>query len=86
MGDVFMEQIARLLEPGGELFVETDVEERADEYEAQIRKHDAFEPAGDEPASARMADHPYGARTNREKRAIADGLPVHRMRFVKRAG
>jgi hypothetical protein len=24
-------------------------------------------------------DHPYGARSNREKRAIADGLPVHRM-------
>jgi tRNA (guanine-N7-)-methyltransferase len=30
-----------------------------------------------------MADNPYGARSPRERRAIADGLPVHRLRFVR---
>ena len=42
MGDVFLEQIARLLEPNGELFVQTDVEERGslrrgDHAERQVR-------------------------------------------------
>jgi tRNA (guanine-N7-)-methyltransferase len=83
MGDVFLEQIARLLEPRGELFVETDVEERADQYEAAIVASERFAFAGDDPSSPRMVDHTYDARTNREKRAIADGLPVYRMRFVK---
>ena len=84
MGDVFLEQIARLLEPGGELFIETDVEERASQYEAQVLGCDAFAPSGDAPGFARMLENPYGARTNREKRAITDGLPVHRMRFSRR--
>ena len=81
MGDVFMDEIARLLEPAGELFVQTDVEERASEYESRIAADARFEPAGDLPGSARLAENPYGARTNREHRAIVDGLPVHRMRF-----
>ena len=81
MGDVFMDEIARLLEPGGELFVQTDVEERAEQYETRIAGDPRFEPAGDAPGSARLADNPYGARTNREHRAIQDGLPVYRMRF-----
>jgi len=81
MGDVFMDEIARLLEPGGELFVQTDVEERAAEYEERIASDVRFEPAGDAPGSARLAENPYEARTNREHRAIQDGLPVHRMRF-----
>jgi len=36
MGDVFLDGIARLLEPSGELFIQTDVAERADEYEAHL--------------------------------------------------
>ena len=84
MGDVFLDQIARLLEPGGELFVQTDVEERAEQYELQIAAHAAFAPAGDAEGSARLAENPYGARSPRERRAIKDGLPIHRMRFVRR--
>jgi hypothetical protein len=30
-----------------------------------------------------MGDHPYVARSPRERRAIADGLPVYRMRWVR---
>jgi tRNA (guanine-N7-)-methyltransferase len=83
MGDTFLEEIARLLERGGELFVETDVEERAELYSTQIAHSPSFSPAGDEPGSPRLAENPYGARSPREHRAIADGLPVHRLRYVR---
>ncbi len=84
MGDTFLEQIARLLEPNGELFIETDVEERADQYEMAVLASGAFLPAGDAQNSSRLAENPYAARTNREKRAITDGLPIHRMLFTKK--
>jgi tRNA (guanine-N7-)-methyltransferase len=83
MGDVFLDQVARLLEPGGELFVQTDVEDRAAQYEERIGQDGRFVPAGDAPGSPRLADHAYVARSPRERRAIADGLPVHRMRWTR---
>jgi tRNA (guanine-N7-)-methyltransferase len=33
--------------------------------------------------SARIVDHVYVARSPREHRAIADGLPVHRLLYVR---
>jgi tRNA (guanine-N7-)-methyltransferase len=84
MGDVFLDEIARLLVSGGELFVQTDVEERAESYERAVSAHPAFVPAGDAAGSPALAENPYGARTPREHRAIADGLPVHRFRWVWR--
>ena len=84
MGDVFLTEVARLLAPSGELYVQTDVEERAELYESAVTAHPAFAPAGDREGSARIADNPYGARSPREHRAIADGLPVHRMRWLRR--
>jgi tRNA (guanine-N7-)-methyltransferase len=86
MGTGLLDSIARLLRAGGELFVQTDVEERAEQYEAQIAAHGAFEPAGDAAGSPRLAENPYGARSPREKHAIADGLPVTRLRYRKRSG
>jgi tRNA (guanine-N7-)-methyltransferase len=83
MGDTFLEQIARLLEPKGELFVQTDVEERALQYEMQIGNSPLFTANGDAPESARLAENPFNARSTREHRAIADGLPVHRLLYVK---
>jgi tRNA (guanine-N7-)-methyltransferase len=83
MGEGFLDQVARLLEPGGELFVQTDVEERADAYETAVSDDPRFVPNGDEPGSPRISDHPYVARSNREKRAIADGLPIFRMRWKR---
>jgi tRNA (guanine-N7-)-methyltransferase len=83
MGDVFVDSIARLLEQGGELYIQTDVEDRAAEYEARLLYDLRFSPAGDEEGSPRMAENPYGARSPREHRAIADGLPVFRMRWRK---
>ena len=43
-----------------------------------------FIPAGDVTGSARLGDHPYVARSPRERRAIADGLPVNRLRWRRR--
>ncbi len=85
MRDAFLSEVARLLEPGGELFVQTDVEERADAYAGLVALDDRFVPDGDEAGSPRVADHAYVARSPRERRAIADGLPVHRMRWRRRS-
>lgn len=81
MGDVLLDHVRRLLEPAGELYVQTDVEERADQYEAMIGDHGGFVAFGDAPGSARMAENPYDARSPREHRAIADGIPIHRLRY-----
>lgn len=85
MGDVFLNEVARLLADGGELYVQTDVEERAELYESVVTAHGAFEPTGDDGTTARVRDNPYGARSPREHRAIADGLPVHRFMWKRRA-
>lgn len=75
-----LDQLARLLRPGGELFVQTDVEERADECLDELRLHPAFELAGNG-----LIDHnPFGAVSNREQRAVQDGLPIYRILGVRR--
>jgi tRNA (guanine-N7-)-methyltransferase len=74
-------EIARLLVAGGELFVQTDVSERAEQYEELVKGDARFAPSGDSDGVARLADNPYGARSPRERRAVQDGLPVHRLRF-----
>jgi tRNA (guanine-N7-)-methyltransferase len=80
----FLDDISRLLAPDGELFVQTDVEDRAAAYEGLVGIDPRFAPAGDAHGSARLAENPYGARSPRERRALADGLPVHRMRWRRR--
>lgn len=84
MGPALLDTLVRLLVDGGEIFVQTDVEERAALYDAQLRAHPALEPAGDAPGSPLLAENPYGARSPREHRAIADGLPVTRLRYRRR--
>jgi len=76
VGDVVLDHVARLLKPGGQLFIQTDVEERADLYEMVVNAHGAFRPIE---ATPRIAENPFGARSPREHRAIADGLPIHRL-------
>jgi len=84
MGDALLDQIARLLVPEGALYIQTDVEDRAALYESQVLAHHAFVPRGDREGSPRVEENPYGARSPREHRAIADGLPVHRLLFIKK--
>jgi tRNA (guanine-N7-)-methyltransferase len=78
-GDL-VEQIARLLVPGGELFYQSDVPERARDFDALAAEW--FIPWG---PTAGVAENPYGASSNREKRARADGLPVIRLRYRSRS-
>lgn len=80
MGDVFLNEMARLIRPGGELYIQTDVEERAAQYEEHVATCVQFAPNG-EGGTARIGENPYGARSPREHRAIADGLPVFRLRY-----
>lgn len=76
VGDELLEQVARLLKPGGEFFVQTDVEERAEVHTAALAAHPAFTLYG---GDGRRASNPFGARSNREKRALEDGLPIYRV-------
>ncbi len=84
MGDVFLAEVSRLLVRGGELFVQTDVEDRAMAYAAQIESQGDFVPAGDLAGTPWLTENPYEARSPREHRAIKDGLPVHRMRYARK--
>lgn len=77
----FVTAVARVLRPGGELLVQTDVVERADAYERAILDSGAFRPATG--AGARVEDHPFVARSPRERRAMADGIPIVRLRFQR---
>lgn len=78
-----LREISRLLVPGGELFFQSDVAERADQFDALVGRDPLFLPWAE---TARVADNPYGTRSPRERRAIADGLPVVRLRYRRIGG
>jgi tRNA (guanine-N7-)-methyltransferase len=80
-----MQQLARLLRPGGELFIQTDVWETASGYREAVEALGAFAPDGDDEGSPLLAENPYGARSPRERRVLADGLPVIRLRYRRAA-
>jgi len=75
-GEGLLAEMVRLLEPGGAIFVQTDVEERVALYEEALAEHPALERV---PCDA----NPFGATSPREKRATKDGLPIHRLLFRK---
>jgi tRNA (guanine-N7-)-methyltransferase len=84
LGDVVQNEIERLLCKGGALFVQTDVEHRFEQYKSFLDGREALEPFGDEESDPRLSHNPYGAQSPREKRAIADGMPIYRLRYRKR--
>jgi tRNA (guanine-N7-)-methyltransferase len=77
-------EIARVLEPGGELFIQTDVSERAELYERLAADEPMLEPRGSGTGTARVDENPYGVRSPRERRAMADGLPIVRLLYRRR--
>jgi len=88
LAPALVSEVARLLEPNGEFFVQTDVEERAAQVDAILAADARFAPAGDSNmgvVSSRLQENPYVARSPRERRAIADGLPIFRVRYTRRA-
>lgn len=82
VGEPLLEDLARLLRPGGEFFMQTDVEERAHVHAAEVAEHPSFELG---PNQGFIENNPYDAVSNREKRAVEDGLPIYRV-LVRRVG
>lgn len=82
VGDEMLVAIARALVPRGQLFIQTDVEERADLYECRVSESQLFEPLLGQ--SPRVDDHQFVARSPRERIAMRDGIPVYRLHYVKR--
>ena len=81
VGDRLLDDIARILQPDGEFFLQTDVATRAQLHIETVSRHPAFELAGN---GGYVDENPYGARSNREARAAHDGLPVYRTLVKKR--
>jgi tRNA (guanine-N7-)-methyltransferase len=80
LGDALWAELGRLMQPGGELFIQTDVEHRAVQYVEQLRRHPQFSLAS---PIGYIDGNPFRARSNREKRAIADGLPIWRILAIR---
>jgi len=76
IGEALLTELARLMDSGGQLFIQTDVEHRAEQYVAQLREMAAFTLLSDD---GYVAANPFEARSNRERRALEDGLPVWRI-------
>jgi tRNA (guanine-N7-)-methyltransferase len=81
LSEPLLSEIARVLRPGGNLFIQTDVEERAALYESLLFGRPEFTHPGTSP---RLEHNPFAARSPREHRAIADGLPIYRLCYVRR--
>ncbi len=76
IGEALLTELVRLMTPQGELFIQTDVEHRAEQYLNQLREMPGFTLTT---ATGYVEANPFLARSNREKRAIEDGLPVWRI-------
>ena len=81
IGEALVDELTRLMEPGGELFIQTDVEDRAEQYVMLLRGRSEFELRS---PSGYVDENPFGARSNRERRAVEDGLPIWRIVAVRR--
>jgi len=81
-----MDHLVRVLAPSGELFVQTDVWDTAQAYREAIERCPELEAHGEQPGSPLLSENPYGARSPRERRVMADGMPVVRMRYRRRPG
>jgi tRNA (guanine-N7-)-methyltransferase len=79
-----MEHLVRALAPSGELFVQTDVWDTAQAYREAIERCPELEAHGEQPGSPLLSENPYGARSPRERRVMADGMPVVRLRYRRR--
>ena len=80
IGEALLAELGRLMAPGGTLFIQTDVEHRAEQYVAQLRAQPELRLLSE---SGYVDENPFGARSNREKRAIEDGLPIWRIVAVR---
>jgi tRNA (guanine-N7-)-methyltransferase len=78
VGKALLTELCRTVRPGGQVFLQTDVEERALGYQDLFAEETAFSPFAGE---ARVAENPFSARSPRERRALEDGLPIFRLHY-----
>ena len=76
VAEPLLDALAKVFAPKAELFIQTDVADRAEQYLAELDRHQAFERAT---PTGYIEDNPFGARSNREVRAEEDGLPIYRI-------
>ncbi len=82
VGPELLDDLARLMVSGGELFVQTDVLDRAELYAGVIDAHPLFERRAT--PSGWLEENPFGSVSNRESRAEVDELPVFRTLAIRR--
>ena len=82
LGAALVDELSRVIVPGGELFVQTDVLDRASAYETLVAQCPAFEAWSGSP---RIVENPRQVQSPRERRAMADGLPIVRLRWRRRS-
>ena len=73
-----LQESVRLLRDNGELFVQTDVDFRADKYQAILMANEMLQPATE---TGFVDENRYEARSLREKKCAEAGLPVYRLLF-----
>lgn len=81
MNESFVQQIQRVLRPGGRLHFWTDVEEYFQGTLEILREHTTL--SGPLPVEERQAEHHLDYRTHFERRMRLHGLPVYRSEFVR---
>ncbi len=75
-----VQDLALLLQSGALVFLQSDIEEVADEMWHRFREHPDFE----DPHQGRIDDNPLGIPTLRELQCQEQGLPIYRYRLVRR--
>lgn len=81
--DVFVDQLARVLRPGGLVHSWTDVEDYFEVISALMNNHEKFKAL---PApSEREPEHDLDYRTGFERRKRQEGLPIYRGLWSRRA-
>ncbi len=83
--DRFVQEIGRLTQTGALVLVQTDVVGRAEEYRERFMAGPYFDTVTEGEGTPWVAESPFApARSNREIRAMQDGLPVYRLVFRRR--
>ncbi len=75
-------EIARLLVDNGELFIQTDVPYRAEQYSKLLLESALFYSKNE---NGMTDENPYNARSLREKKCIAGMLPIYRLLFLRQS-
>jgi tRNA (guanine-N7-)-methyltransferase len=73
--------LATQIQPGGFLFVQSDVLDVAQQMRRVINDHPAFEPSAD--SAPWMAHNPFPIATEREEGVLAEGKSVYRAWFTR---